>query len=138
MGRKELFKQVSTLWNTLSIKKETKTKPQKTIKGTSPDSEGQQMAGNWDRIKLSLRLSHILLSVRPSLFPSILADTGSGGLEWIFSYSYLHNQFLEIDTHQNFPLMDNLGIHILFITALNTLKLQDQLKKHQNLKRMRK
>lgn len=138
MGRKELFKQVSTLWNTSSIKKETKNKPQKTVKGTSPDSEGQQMAGNRDRIKLSLHLSHILLSVRPSLLPSILADTGSDGLEWVFSYSYLHNQFLEIDTHQNFPLMDNLGIHTLFITALNTLKLQDQLKKHQNLKRMRK
>lgn len=138
MGRKELFKQVSMPWNTLSIKEETQNNPQKTIKSTSPDSEGQKMAGDWGRIELSLRLSHVLLSVRPSLLPSILTDTESGGLKWVFSHSYLHNQFLEIDTHQNFPLMDNLGIHILFVTALNTLKLQDQLKKYQNLKRMRK
>lgn len=73
MGRKELFKQVSTPWNTLSIKEETQNNPPKTIKSTSPDSEGQKMAGDWGRIELSLRLSHILLSVRPSLLPSILA-----------------------------------------------------------------
>lgn len=34
-------------WNTLSIKEETQNNPQKTIKSTSPDSEGQKMARDW-------------------------------------------------------------------------------------------
>ena len=88
----------------------------KTIKDTSPDSGGSWTTNHWRLGAYQIiitHLSHILLSLRPSLLPSVLEGTTSGGLEWTFSYSSLHNQFVETDTNENFPLLEDLGIHRL-------------------------